>query len=649
MKTWSAWVIVVLVITCQAYGDQGAPAVIPKPVHMELGEGEFLLNPDTQIGVSPDTEMLGRRLKNLLAPAMGSIPKVTANPPQSNLIELILQPHPDLDHPEGYLLKITKDRVRIQAARPAGIFYGCMTLLQLLPHQIFREAKVKDVVWKVPCLTIRDFPRFKWRGAMLDVCRYFMPKEFLKKFIDLLALHKMNVFHIHLTEDQGWRIEIKKYPKLTQVGAWRKETLKGHYRDQPHQYDNRPHGGYYTQEDIRELVAYAQDRFVTLVPEIEMPGHAQAAIASYPELGNLKQKLPVRTIWGVNKNIFNAEEKTILFLQDVLTEVLELFPGEFIHIGGDEAVKTQWKESQRIQARIKELGLKDEHELQSWFIGRMDRFLTQKGRRLVGWDEILEGGLAPGATVMSWRGDKGGITAAKAGHDVVMAPTHSTYLDYYQSKSKNEPLAIGGHLPLKKVYRFNPIPKELTEKEAQHILGAQGQIWTEYIPNPKHAEYMGFPRLCALAEVVWSPNKKDYENFILRLKSHLLRLNALDVNFRPLDDSRLIYSWKAGKIPPVVEIPITEHLVTPGTFEVHFQYNSGAHRLDIDWVQLLEDDKVISEDRHPGVTGHRDKNNTYHLVAPCVKQGSCYTLKASIHSDGGQDSNGDITLKKLKQ
>jgi len=507
---------------------------------------------------------------------------------------------------------------------------------------------VKHMVWKVPCLNIRDYPRFKWRGAMLDVCRYFMPKEFVKKFIDLLALHKMNVLQLHLTEDQGWRIEIKKYPKLTRIGAWRKETLSGHYRDQPHQYDNKPHGGFYTQEDIRELVAYAKDRFVTLVPEIEMPGHAQAAIASYPELGNLEQKLPVRTIWGVNKNIFNAEEKTILFLQDVLTEVLDLFPGEFIHIGGDEATKTQWEESKKAQARIKELGLKDTHELQSYFIGRMDKFLTQKGRRLVGWDEILEGGLAKGATVMSWRGDKGGVIAAKAGHDVVMAPTHSTYLDYYQSKSKGEPLAIGGYLPLEKVYQFEPIPKELTKEEAKHILGAQGQIWTEYIPDPKQAEYMAFPRLCALSEVVWSPKNKNYPGFILRLKNHLLRLHALDVNYRALDESKKIYSWKSGQIAPIITIPITKFIKTPGTYEVLFQYKSGEHRLDIDWVELLEDDKVIARDQHLGITGHRDKNNTYHLAAPCVNDGSCYTLKASIHSDGGQDSNGDITLKKLK-
>jgi hexosaminidase len=441
---------------------------------------------------------------------------------------------------EGYSLQVTPASITIAAPQQAGIFYGIQTLRQLFPPQVFSDTPVEGVRWMIPCVRIKDYPQFRWRGMHLDVARHFMPKEFVLKFIDLVALHKMNSLHLHLTDDQGWRIEIKRYPRLTEVGAWRDETLVGHANKKPHEFDGKRHGGYYTHEDIREIVAYAAQRYINIVPEIEMPGHAQAAIAAYPELGNTGEQLPVRTFWGVNPNIFNANEETIILLQNVLTEVLDLFPSPYIHVGGDEAVKDQWKQSPEAQARIKELSLKDEDELQSYFIKRMDTFLSEHGRRLIGWDEILEGGLAPGATVMSWRGVEGGIKAAKMGHDVVMAPTTHTYFDYYQSKNRREePLAIGGYLPLEKVYDFQPVPSELTEEEAKHILGAQGQIWTEYIPNPKHAEYMAFPRTVALCEAVWTPGeKKDYADFLRRLTVHLKRLDLLNVNYRPLDEDK---------------------------------------------------------------------------------------------------------------
>ncbi|MGH7531146.1 MAG: beta-N-acetylhexosaminidase, partial [Gemmatimonadales bacterium] len=324
------------------------------------------------------------------------------------------------------------------------------------------------------------------------------------------------------------------------IGAWRRGTLIGRqssYADSTEwRFDGRPHGGFYTPEDVREIVAYAAARFVTVVPEIEMPGHATAAIAAYPELGNTGAQLEVGRSWGIYTSIFSPEDATIRFLQDVLTEVLELFPGRYIHIGGDEAVKDEWQASPRAQARIRELGLENEHELQSWFIGQMDAFLTARGRALVGWDEILEGGLAPNATVMSWRGMAGGIAAAKAGHDVVMAPTSHTYFDYYQSRDTlSEPIAIGGFLPLDTVYAFEPIPAALTPAEARHVLGAQAQLWTEYMPTPKHVEYMAYPRLSALAEVVWTPReRKDFADFLGRLDAHLARLAILDVNYRPL-------------------------------------------------------------------------------------------------------------------
>jgi hexosaminidase len=520
-------------------------SIIPQPASLvsldvEESRGVFRLTADTEIWADKATQGVARQLKGLLDPATGYDLKISA-PGQpgkklSNLIILGLSDQEKERGEEGYRLMVLPNSAVLTAYKPAGLFYACQSLRQLLPTEIFSDAKVKGVEWVAPCVRIEDRPRFGWRGMHLDVCRHFMPTAFVKKYIDLLAAHKMNRFHWHLTEDQGWRIEIKKYPKLTEIGAWRAESLVGHYNDKPRRYDGKRHGGFYTQEEVRDIVRYAADRYITVVPEIEMPGHAQAAIAAYPELGNTGKQLPVWVEWGVNPNIYNANDSTIAFLQDVLTEVLDLFPSEFIHIGGDEAPKDQWETSAQAQALIKKRGLKDEHELQSWFIRQMDAFLTEHGRRLIGWDEILEGGLAPGATVMSWRGEEGGIAAARAGHDVVMATTSHTYFDYYQADPKGEPLAIGGLLPLQKVYSYNPIPTVLTAEQAKHVLGAQGQIWTEYIPTPELAEYMAYPRACALAEVVWSPNgSKDYTGFLQRLKKHLKRLDRLSVNYRKLD------------------------------------------------------------------------------------------------------------------
>jgi hexosaminidase len=407
---------------------------------------------------------------------------------------------------------------------------------QLLPADVLRDAPVPDVAWTMPAVDVEDAPRFRWRGAHLDVGRHFMPKEFVKKYIDVAALHKLNVFHWHLTDDQGWRLEIRKYPRLTEVGAWRASTIVGHMnRDTTKAaYDSTRHGGFYTQQDAREIVAYAAARHVTVVPEIEMPGHARAAIAAYPELGVTGDTIPVWTNWGVTPYILNADESTIRFMQDVLSEVIAIFPSQYIHVGGDEAVKDQWKASPRIQARIQALGVKDEHDLQGWFIRRMDTFLAEHGRRLVGWDEILEEGVTPGATIMAWRGLPLGVRAAQEGHDVVMALGKWTYLDHAQSlDASKEPLGIGGFLPIDTVYSFDPVPAELSPEQARHVLGAQAQLWTEYIPTPKHAEYMAYPRLAAFAEVVWTPaERKDLASFHDRLAHHLARLDALDVNYR---------------------------------------------------------------------------------------------------------------------
>lgn len=512
-------------------------SVIPQPRQMQVREGEFVISPDTQIVYDKQTQSLAADLCDRLAPAMGYALQRTDRP-KSDAPRIVLSLNPELKDLglEGYTLRITADKALLEAPAQAGLFYAMMSFLQLAPTEIFLSDPQPEVQWTVPCVDIRDRPRFAWRGMHLDVCRHFMPKEFVKKYIDLITLHKMNVFHWHLTDDQGWRIEIKKYPKLTEVGAWRKGTLIGNlHRDKPWRFDGKPHGGFYTQEEIREVVEYAARRHVTIVPEIEMPGHAQAAIAAYPELGTTGEPAEVLTYWGGCERIFNVEPETIAFLQDVLTEVLDLFPSEFIHIGGDEVTKQPWKDSPRVQSRMKELGVATEEELQSWFIRQMDTFLATKGRRLVGWDEILQGGLAPGATVMSWRGMDGGIAAAQAGHDVIMAPGTHTYFDHYQGDPEHEPPAIGGFSPLEHVYSFEPVPSVLDVGKAKHVLGAQGQIWTEYIPTPEHVEYMAVPRMCALAEVVWTaPEQKDYGRFCERLKSHTRRLDAMDVNYRPL-------------------------------------------------------------------------------------------------------------------
>ncbi|HPV37745.1 MAG TPA: beta-N-acetylhexosaminidase [Candidatus Hydrogenedentes bacterium] len=527
-------------VLAAADGDAATPpAVIPLPARMEVKPGRFVFDGATAIvfdAKAPGADAAAGALADCLRPAMQApLPVRAGDVRGANTIFFGNGEGLEPAGEEGYHFTVTPDGVEIRG-RAAGLFYGAQTLRQLLPSPVFAGALRGDVDWSVPCVEIVDRPRFAWRGMLVDVARHFMPKESLKKYIDVMALHKFNRLHLHLTDDQGWRIEIKKYPKLTEVGAWRDETQVGKPKEGEYTFDGTRHGGFYTQDDLRELVAYAAARHITLVPEVEMPGHAQAAIAAYPELGCTGEPLPVRTFWGVNENVFNVEESTILFLQDVLSEVLELFPGEFIHVGGDECPKKQWKESPRVQERMRELGIESEDALQSWFIGRMDAFLTERGRRLIGWDEILEGGLAPGATVMSWRGVEGGIAAARAGHDAVMASTTHLYLDYYQSKDESEPLSIGGFVPLERVYEFDPVPAGFSEAEARHILGAQAQLWTEYIKTPEHLEYMAYPRACAVAELAWTPQElRAFDRFMRRLRTHVDRLGALGVNYRPLD------------------------------------------------------------------------------------------------------------------
>jgi hexosaminidase len=515
-----------------ARGEQPV-SIIPKPVSVTTRSGAFTLRPDTQI-FSTNTK-LAQDLADYIAPATGYSLQITRNDSKSNIIR-INDDSPKISA-EGYILIVTPNSISISASTPAGAFHGIQTLRQLLPPEIFSQTKIPNESWTIPAVQIEDYPRFPWRGLMLDCSRHFFTKTFIEKLLDLMALHKMNSFHWHLTDDQGWRIEIKKYPDLTKVGAWRKETVIGNPDKKGTLliFDHTPYGGFYTQADIREIVQYAADRYINVVPEIEFPGHSAAAIASYPSLGCTTRPVEVWTSWGVNRNLLNPEDSTISFYKDVLTEVLDLFPSKYIHLGGDEVRTTQWDRSPGVQARIKQLGLKESHDLQPWMLRQLAQFLESHNRRVVGWDEILADNLPPDAVIMSWHGTKAGIAAAKEGNDVVMAPNPVFYLDHYQSHNKSaEPITQNAVVTLSMVYAFDPTPSDLTPAESAHILGAQCQLWTEYVPTEKLADYQIFPRLCAVAEDTWTPqDKKDYTDFQSRLNTHLVRLDELQINYRP--------------------------------------------------------------------------------------------------------------------
>ena len=511
--------------------------LFPQPQQLERQPGAFMLNKHTRIFAADGAP--GELLAAYLRPATGfGLPvhslddDILANATNA----ILLVPAESELAAEAYTLDVAPERVILRASQPNGFRRGIQTLRQLLPRQILADTPQADVAWSLPCLSICDEPAFGWRGLHLDVGRHMFPLDFIKKFIDTMAFYKFNIFHWHLTEDQGWRLEIKKHPRLTEIGSMRAETPIPADRNQP---DGAPYGGFYTQDDAREIVAYAAERGITVMPEIELPGHSLAALTAYPQLGCLGEGYKVRTTWGIDPNIYCAgNDEVFKFLEDVLAEVLEIFPSKFIHIGGDEAPKERWSACPKCQARIKDEGLADERELQSWFIRRIESWLNERGRRLVGWDEILEGGLAPDATVMSWRGSEGGIAAAKAGHDVIMTPNTYCYLDYYQHEDwTREPPAISSTLTLPQVWQFAVIPEAIAADKRQHILGGQGNIWTEYIPDPAQVEYMAFPRAIAISDILWNhPDERSYDDLTARLKAHLPCLETLGVNYRPLDD-----------------------------------------------------------------------------------------------------------------
>jgi hexosaminidase len=578
MPTARAFPAAALLLSTLAWGcgpggedlDPDRYPLIPIPADIDARRGGFALNAETVIALAPmrDPELVGiverwatviRERSGLPLPILdgeeaggrnlirievtglpGDVPREV--PPGEGL--------PGIDA-ERYELEVGSGRIDLKAPAKAGVFYGLQTLSQITP------GSESSAPWSVPAVEIEDQPRFPYRGMHLDVGRHFFPVSFLKRYIDLLAAYKMNVFHWHLTEDQGWRLEIRGYPRLTEVGSCRAETiLEKNFN--PYVGDGIEYCGFYTQDEAREIVEYARERFITVMPEIELPGHSVAALAAYPEFACTPGPFEVSTRWGVTRDIYCPKEETFAFLEDVLREVMEIFPSPYIHIGGDEAPKAAWEESDLAQEVISREGLADEEELQSWFIRRIEEFLNENGRRIVGWDEILEGGLAPNATVMSWRGEAGGIQAAQEGHDVIMTPNSHLYLDYYQGDTLQEPLAIGGYAPLEKVYGYEPVPEDLSPAEARHVLGAQGNVWTEYMATTDYVEYMVLPRLLALSEVVWSPaGARRWRGFTRRLPARLSALDTQGVNFRipdvwgleedrlSLEDSVLVRLWGA--------------------------------------------------------------------------------------------------------
>lgn len=536
MKIKNLILVSVLLLTASMMLAGGVQVnIVPRPMKIEAAKGKFIFKPTTTIITDLNNKEL-RQLGKLLVQKIGDAggPKLqitglsgTVYP--KNAVLLVLGGLTEKLSDEGYQLTVNKKNIILRANSGKGIFYGLQSLFQLMPPSIEAKAEGEDAVFSVPGIVITDQPRYPYRGMHLDVCRHIFPLETIKTYLDIMAMYKMNTFHWHLTDDQGWRIEIKKYPELTSIGSIRKGTQVG----KTDEHDGVPYGGFYSQDQIRDVLAYAAGKYITVIPEIEMPGHSVAALTAYPKLSCTGGPFDVRTQWGISDDIFCAgNEEVFKFLEDVLTEVIDLFPSEYIHIGGDEAPKVRWEKCPKCQARMKEEGLKNEMELQSYFVKRIERFLTSKGRRLIGWDEILEGGIAPEATVMSWRGVQGGIDAAKQNHDVIMTPVDYCYLDYYQADPATEPLSIGGYLTLKTVYLYEPTPPVLNDEQAKHILGTQGNLWTEYIATPEHLLYMAYPRGIALAEVNWSQKAdRNWDDFSMRMLDQYQRLDNMGIKY----------------------------------------------------------------------------------------------------------------------
>lgn len=558
--------LIALAVSCSSKQEAADYRVVPLPQEITLNGGNpFVL--DNQVKIlypegDADMQRNAEFLASYIKEATGKVLPVQVGTEGENSI--ILSLGMQSENPEAYQLMVTDNGVNITAPTAAGVFYGIQTLRKSLPS-------VKDAQVVLPQVAISDFPRFSYRGMMLDVSRHFFTLDSVKRYIDILALHNINRFHWHLTDDQGWRIEIKKYPELTEIGSKRKETVIGHNTGK---YDGIPYGGFFTQDEAREVVAYAKDRYITVIPEIDMPGHMQAALTAYPELGCTGGPYDVWMQWGVSEEVLCAgNDKTREFIEGVLGELIEIFPSEYIHVGGDECPKVRWEKCPKCQAKIKALGLKSdvhhtaEERLQSYFISNAEKFLNAHGRQIIGWDEILEGGLAPNATVMAWRGVNEGVKAVKLQHDAIMVPTTYLYFDYYQAKDKDqEPMAIGGYVPLEKVYSFEPVPEGLTADEAKHIIGTQANLWVEYITTFRHVEYMVLPRMAALSEVQWSqPEKKDYNDFLSRMPRMFDAYNLQGYNY-----AKHLFDIQSEFAPKPEEGVLEVQLSTLGNADIYY-------------------------------------------------------------------------------
>jgi len=629
------------------------PAVVPLPAQMDWAPGAFELKASSAVrfnrhavGAKEAAEALAAALRPTTGLALPVKPEGWLGGSAAD-ISFVAAPEGKTFKAEGYALRAGPRGASVAAGDAAGFFYGAQTLRQLLPNAAFGGPRATNQVWQIAGVEIEDAPRFPWRGVLLDEGRHFFGKAVVLGLLDDMALHKLNTLHWHLTDDQGWRIAIDKYPKLMEVSAKRPASVKPGDREAQ---DGKPYGPFfYTKDEVREIVAYAKARHIRVVPEIEMPGHSRAALAAYPALSCRGQPLEPRVMWGVEEDVYCAgNDDTIRFVESVLDEVCALFDSPFIHIGGDECPKARWKECPKCQARMKQFGLKDENELQSWFVRHFDQYLAKKGRRLIGWDEILEGGLAPGAAVMSWRGMQGGQTAVAQEHDVVMTPTDFCYFDHRQFSGNDGYEYIGGLLPLKQVYAFDPCAGIPAYRE-EHVLGGQANLWSEYVWGQKDAEWKLFPRLCALAETVWSPRgKRNFDGFLARLETHRDRLIRMGINAAPAEQSSAA-KWKSGEMSndwSVKAWDIGNALDKAGRYAISFTYTHGAHRLDMRKLRILADGAVVASEDTANFTGSANAVAKYVMRLPAPRDpGKKYLLQAEIRGDGGGDSNGRIDIE----
>ncbi len=637
---------------------QGDPTrVVPAPASIEMAGGWFIVDRTTSVSC----DAMGRSGASVIAgqlAALRGVSSLDVTPTSSDAPapgEIRFIEDASVDHPEGYLLEIDRTSVTVRGSTSAGLFYGAQTLRQLLPPELERGRPYPSLEWKVRCARIEDAPRFSYRGVMLDPGRHFLPTPFVFDVIDAMALHKMNVLHMHLTEDQGWRIEIDAYPELTRVGAWRDASASGESHP-----TGAAHGGFYTKDDLREIIAYASAHHIEVIPEIELPGHCGAALASLPHLSCTGKRRGVSTRWGVHDEVYCVgKETTFEFLQTVLDEVIELFPSARIHIGGDECPRTRWGACVDCQARMRTEGMTNVDELQPYMIHRIGRYLSERGRRLIGWDEILEGGegetsgLPGDAIVMSWRGMEGGIRAAEAGHDVIMTPTSHCYFDYAQAPV-GEPKAIGQRvLTMETVHGFEPVPETLSEEAAARVLGTQANLWGEYVPTAHHASYMLHPRLSALSEVAWmARGTRDIESFNDRLSRMLARLNAMGVHYRdPSKAARAVASWSPETVKEAwapMLWDVTSHVTGDGAYEVAFRFEGGENRLEIEMVDLVAGGNTAGRDTHRGVAAAYHRGTTYYLTVFRHQPGTSYMLRAKVKSVGGTDSKGTVWMRRVE-